>query len=254
MAKTQFRPALSVFLLMLTMSLLSTALSFFVVPVCEDLGFGRGSFTLYYSLLVAAGAFGNMKGIPMDGTSKKDALRSHRFYLAVALMCILAIGSCVSQHLPSVLGEMGHDSAHIGLMVSVMTAASAVGTVAEGAICGKLGIKKTMLGVLIVYAVGFVFMGLRVNVYTALAFLAFGSGSIGTLMPIVVRRIFGGRDYAAIWSVVISCSSVASFIGAPVWGMVYDFSGSYRPALMAMPVVLAAGIACLFGAFRNIED
>ena len=38
-------------MLMLTMSLLSTALSFFVAPVCADLGFGRGSFTLYYSLI-----------------------------------------------------------------------------------------------------------------------------------------------------------------------------------------------------------
>lgn len=47
MAKNQLRPALSAFLLMLTMSLLSTALSFFVSPVCEDLLFGRGSFTLY---------------------------------------------------------------------------------------------------------------------------------------------------------------------------------------------------------------
>ena len=56
MAKNQLRPALSAFVLMLTMSLLSTALSFFVSPVCEDLGFGRGSFTLYYSLMVAAGA------------------------------------------------------------------------------------------------------------------------------------------------------------------------------------------------------
>ena len=56
MVKNQFRPALSAFLLMVTMSLLSTALSFFVVPVCDDLGFGRGSFTLYYSLMVAAGA------------------------------------------------------------------------------------------------------------------------------------------------------------------------------------------------------
>ena len=56
MAKRSFRPAVSAFLLMLTMSLLSTALSFFVAPVCEDLGFGRGSFTLYYSLMVAAGA------------------------------------------------------------------------------------------------------------------------------------------------------------------------------------------------------
>ena len=70
----------------------------------------------------------------------------------------------------------------------------------------------------------------------------------------VVRRIFGGRDYAAIWSVVISCSSVASFLAAPLWGMVFDFCGSYTPALMAMPVLLTCGIFCLFGAFRNIAD
>lgn len=389
MAKNQLRPAVSAFLLMLTMSLLSTALSFFVAPVCEDLGFGRGSFTLYYSLMVAAGAvsasflgtymnkkgvrgvvllsgiwcglgllgfsfswslwmfyglgaamglfgstcvylaanvivqqsysshhasavlgfvmagagiggviwsnlvpqvletlgwrfgyrmlgvcwlvlavlsvvilgkqelagaFGNVKGMAMGGTSKKEALKSLRFYLAVALMCILSVCSCISQHLPSILGEMGHDGTRIGVMVSVMTAASAVGTVAEGVICSKLGIKKTMLGVLIIYAAGFVLMSLGLGIYGALAFLAFGSGSIGTLMPVVVRRIFGGRDYAAIWSVVISCSSVASFVAAPLWGMVYDVCGSYRPALITMPVFLAAGIFCLVGAFRKIED
>jgi MFS family permease len=201
-----------------------------------------------------AGAFGNMKGMAMGGTSKKDALKSPRFYLAVALMCILSVCSCISQHLPSVLGEMGHDSGQIGIMGSVMTAASAVGTVAEGVICSKLGIRKTMLAVLLIYAVGFLLMRLQLGIYAALAFLAFGSGSIGTLMPVVVRRIFGGRDYAAIWSVVITCSSVASFLAAPLWGMVYDFCGSYGPGLMAMPVLLAAGILCLFGAFRNIAD
>ena len=34
MGKNKLRPALAAFLLMLTMSLLSTALSFFVSPVC----------------------------------------------------------------------------------------------------------------------------------------------------------------------------------------------------------------------------
>ena len=34
MGKKQLRPALAAFLLMMTMSLLSTALSFFVSPVC----------------------------------------------------------------------------------------------------------------------------------------------------------------------------------------------------------------------------
>ena len=52
---------------------------------------------------------------------------------------------------------------------------------------------------------------------------------------------------------MISCSSVASFVAAPLWGMVYDFFGTYAPALIAMPVLLAGGIVCLFGAFRNVE-
>ena len=389
MAKNQFRPALSAFLLMVTMSLLTTALSFFVAPVCEDLGFGRGSFTLYYSLMVAAGAvsasflgtymnshgprgvilvsgvwiglgllgfsfstqlwmfyalgaamglfgstcvylaanvivqqsysskhaaailgivmagagiggviwsnlipklldafgwrfgyrvaavlwvvlallaalilgkqetavaFGHAKSGGSNDSSKKQAFKSLRFFQCAALMCVLTICSCISQHLPAVLGEMGHDSTMIGGLVSVMTAASAVGTILEGMVCSKIGIKKTMIGILVIYAAGYCLMSLNTSIYTALVFLAIGSGSIGTLMPVVVRRIFGGLHYAAIWSVIITSSSVSSFLASPTWGMVYDFTGSYRPALITMPFLLTAGIFCLFGAFRNLED
>lgn len=385
MAKRSFRPAVSAFLLMVTMSLLSTALSFFVAPVCEDLGFGRGSFTLYYSLMVAAGAvsasvLGNymnkhgVRGVILisafwcctgawglsfssalwmfyivgaaiglfgttcvylagnvivqqsyhssqasailglvmagsgiggvicsnlfpaviasmgwrmgyrvlglswlvlallsalilgkqeptvaighartadDSSSKKEALRSLRFVLVVVVMCVLTCASCISQQLPSVLGELGHGSEQIGLMISVMTAFSAVGTVAEGLVCSRIGIQKTMVIVIAMYAVGYVLMAANTLVYVALMCLAFGSGAIGTLMPIVVRTIFGGVHYAAIWSVVITCSSVASFLATPVWGMVYDFSGTYMPALVTMPVLLSASVFALTTAFRK---
>lgn len=385
MDKKHLRPALSAFLLMLTMSLLSTALSFFVAPVCADLGFGRGSFTLYYSLMVAAGAvsasfLGNhmnkhgVRGVVMvsaiwcgaglwgfsfssslwmfyivgalmgffgttcvylaanvivqqsysgkdasavlglvmagsgiggviwsnvvpklievsdwrfgyrvlgvcwlvlgilsvlilgkrelagaigharmaaDGTSKKEALRSMRFVLVVLVMCILTIASCISQQLPAVLAGLGHDADAIGMLVSVMTAFVAVGTVLEGVICSKLGIQKTMILVIAIYAAGYWMLSVPGLVYPALIGLAFGSGSIGTLMPIVVRQIFGGREYAAIWSVVISCSSVASFLATPVWGMVYDIFGTYGPALMLVPILLIAGIFALIGAFKK---
>lgn len=388
MAKSQLRPALSAFILMLTMSLMSTALSFFVAPVCADLGFGRGSFTLYYSLIVAGGAisasilgnymnthgvrgvvllsaiwcgtgfwllslssqlwmfyltgaamgfFGStgiylaanvivqqsysskhasaVLGIVMAGagiggviwsnlvprvlgqfgwrfgyrmmgllwlvlavaaalilgkqeltvaighaknspgtSSKKEALKSIRFVFVVAAMCILSVASCISQQLPAVLGGFGHDAGKISLLISVMTASSAIGTVAEGMICSKLGIQKTMAGVLVLYALGFLLLPSDTFVFAALAFLAFGAGSIGTLMPVVVRQIFGGREYAAIWSVVITCSSVASFLAAPVWGMVYDIFGTYRPALIAMPVLLVGAIAVLAAAFRKNMD
>ena len=70
-------------------------------------------------------------------------------------------------------------------------------------------------------------------------------------MPVVVRQLFGGRDYAAIWSVVISCSSVASFLSTPGWGMIYDTFGTYTPALVAMPILQTAAIAALVMAFRK---
>ena len=56
-AKNDLRPSAAAFLLMIAMSITTTAISFFVTPVCADLGIGRGSFTLYYSLMTAAGAF-----------------------------------------------------------------------------------------------------------------------------------------------------------------------------------------------------
>lgn len=52
----ELRPSIAAFLLMMAMSLTTTALSFFIGPVCQELSLGRGSFTVYYSLMTASGA------------------------------------------------------------------------------------------------------------------------------------------------------------------------------------------------------
>ena len=70
---------------------------------------------------------------------------------------------------------------------------------------------------------------------------------------VAVRQLFGGQDYAAIWSVVITCSSVASFLATPGWGMVYDLFDTYAPALIAMPVLLTLAVAALTMAFRKAK-
>lgn len=385
MAKNQLRPAVAAFLLMLTMSLLSTGLSFFVAPVCAELGFGRGSFTLYYSLMVATGAvsisvlgdYMNKNGVkkialiasvwgcvwlwafsvskslwmfygagallgffgtscvylcanlivqksytsegastilgvvmagagiggviwsnvtPLvldllgwrgsyrvlgviwlvlilvsvvilgketqaefmtgsisaaDGSSKKQALRSRKFYLAVIVMCVLTVCSCISQQLPSLLEGMGFDAGQVGMMLSVMTGSAAVGMVLEGMLCSRFGVKRILTLFVVGYALGYLMLSHASLAYPALILLACGSGTISTLMPVLVRQIFGGRDYAAIWSVVITCSSVASFLATPVWGMVYDMFGTYLPALIAMPILLAVSLGCLALIFKK---
>lgn len=388
MEKKHIRPAASAFLLMLTMSLLSTALSFFVAPVCAELGFGRGSFTLYYSLMTATGAFtvsflgqymnkhgvrliilisaiwcgvgflglsfcrelwmfylvgaamgffgtscvylcanitvqqsyssrdaSMVMGVVMAGsgiggmiwsnvvpgvidafgwqfsyrllgvswfalallsflilgkqnlaggvgkasgdfgaTSSRDLMRMSKFYLSFGVMCILTVCSCISQQLPSLLAGMGYDAATVGVMLSVMTASAAVGTVLEGLLCGKYGVVRTMLAVVVFYAVGYGLLFVKGMTYVALVGLAFGAGSLGTLMPVVVRHAFGGRDYATVWSLLITSSSVTSFLATPVWGMVYDFFGNYVPALIAMLILLVLAVFLLLALFRQKKD
>lgn len=386
MKKRTFLPALSAFLLMLTMSLLSTGLSFFVTPVCNDLGFGRGSFTLYDSLITAAGAvsasflgthmnrrgargvillsaiwcglgflglsvsgslwmfylFGAAMGLlgttcvylaanvivqqtysaekasavwgvvmagsgiggviwsnvvpavmanfgwrisyrvlgilwfvlatlaglllgrqkqsdsvgtPKNvtgGSGKKAFFKDPNFYLALFIMCVLTCASCISGQLPAILGSMVSPE-QVGLLISVMTAAVAVGTILQGVLCSKWGVRNTMLCMMFLYIIGFVMLYLQVSLYAALVCMAFGSGLAGTLMPTLVRTVFGIRDYADIWSIAITCSSISSFLAKPAWGMVYDICHTYAPALMVMPVLIAVSILALVTVFRKVK-
>ncbi len=54
-----YRPAVAAFLTMMVMSLTSSTLSFFSEPVCSELGIGRGSFSLIFSLMTVSGAMTN---------------------------------------------------------------------------------------------------------------------------------------------------------------------------------------------------
>ncbi|MBE6979714.1 MAG: MFS transporter [Ruminococcaceae bacterium] len=53
------RPAAAAFLTMMAMALTSSTLSFFLEPVCRELGISRGSFSLIFSLMTIAGALTN---------------------------------------------------------------------------------------------------------------------------------------------------------------------------------------------------
>ena len=48
-----------------------------------------------------------------------------------------------------------------------------------------------------------------------------------------------------------TASAVGSFMAAPVWGMVYDISGSYTPGLIVAPILLAGTLAVLVRVFRD---
>lgn len=373
-----YRPAIACFILMMVTALQNTALSFFVIPASESLGVGRGSFTIYYSLLAMFGAitapflgrfvgkhgvrsilifsgiwtcigfFGfsycnhlwsfyliavliggtsavavglaansilqqtydsayvsKLLGIVMAGSgvggigisvclpnlllnwgwragyrligivwlalcilavlllgrtkttagqtetteenrfgmTREQALHSPRLYASIIEIFILAISCGVLQHMPSLLGAVGIESTRVGTLMSLMTAALALGKIAQSFLYSKIGVQRGGVVTILMFIASMLLFACTKMVYPALIGAAIGLGTYTTLMPLLTRQVFGNYDFPAIWGILQAAGSVGAFLGAPSWGLVYDLSGSYLIALLGTSGLLLVGIA-----------
>ena len=376
---TFYRPAMACFVLMMVTALQNTGLSFFVVPASEALGVGRGSFTVYYSLMAALGAVtapllgrfvgkhgvhsilvfsgiwtcigflgfsycnhlwsfyliailiggtaaiavglvantilqqaydnsrvGNLIGIVMagsgvggvcvsawlpsllidygwrmgyrligilwlvlcflalvllgrakkaDSTSAKEvkenlfgmtreqAMRSPKLYVLIVEIFILAVSCGMLQHMPSLLGEVGIEPTRIGTLMSLMTAALALGKIAQSFLYSKIGVQHGGVIIILLFILAMLLFSYTDWVYPALVASAIGLGIYTTLMPLLTRQVFGNYDFPAIWGILQVAGSVGLFFGAPAWGLVYDLTGSFFGALIGESVIL---VVCIF--------
>ena len=80
---------------------------------------------------------------------------------------------------------------------------------------------------------------------------------IATLMvPLLSFSLFGykaQKEYAGIYGIIAMSMSVGSFITTPVWGVVYDTAGSYRPGFLVMPVLISVACALQLAAIHLQE-
>ena len=196
-------------------------------------------------------SFGTGNGAVGLGMTRAEALKSPKLYLMMAVIFIITACCGVQQQLPTMLSAYGLESGRVSLMISVMTACLAVGKVAQGVLYGKLGVRKGGVLMMAVFAAGMLAMLLRSLVWVGLLLLAFGLGVYTTLLPLVTRRIFGSREYASIWSLIATAGSVGTFVANPLWGTIFDITGSYALGLMGCAVLLAAAIWAMLTALKD---
>lgn len=217
---------------------------------------------LWFGLLwLAAFILGNLKPMQVGslknsvglGMTRQEALKSPKLYLQMVVIIVITACCGVQQQIPSLLGTHGFEAGQISVMVSMLTAFLAIGKVAQGILYGRLGIQKGGYIMMVVFAAGFLSLISKTLVYPGLFLLAFGLGIYTTLLPQVARQVFGSREYASIWSLIATAGSVGSFVATPVWGLIYDFTGSYTLGLIAAPVMLAVALGALVLIFRKAD-
>ena len=171
--------------------------------------------------------------------TRAEALKSPKLYLQMIVIVVIS-GCCgLQQQLPSLLGEKGFTAGQVSIMISATTVFSGLGKFGQGLFYGKVGVKKGGLLTMAAFGAGCLAMFSKALIWPGLILLAVGMGVYTTLLPMVIRNVFGTREYASIWALVSTVGCIGTIVGYPMWGVVYDLTGSYTFALIGGAVLLA---------------
>lgn len=167
------------------------------------------------------------------GMTRAEALKRPELYGMMAVTVIICAACGVQQQLPALLAGYEPDSGKVSVMISGSTAFLAAGKILQGLLYGKLGLKKGGTVTMLAFALGMLAMCAPQGIWPGLALLSVGFGIYTTLLSQVTRRIFGTKEYAAIWSLITATGSVGTILANPIWGSVYDQTGAYTVGLTA---------------------
>ena len=186
------------------------------------------------------------------GMTRAEALKSPKLYLQ--MFVIVVMGACcgLQQQIPALLGAQGYGPGQISMMISVMTVFLALGKFGQGLLYGKIGVKKGGLLMMAAFAAGCLAMFSKALAWPAmLLLLAPGMGIYTTLIPLAARRVFGSRDYPAIWALISTAGCCGVIVGYPLWGTIYDLTGTYTLGLIGAAVLLVIAMWAHSKALRD---
>lgn len=203
----------------------------------------------------------NNKGKEQDtsnsGISFADAKKSLAFVLLTLFFFFITSIASFSIHIPSYLMNQGFSIEFTGNVMAAMMIGVLVGSILFGYLIDKIGSKNTAtiamtFGLLSVLLLLF-FVESTVAIIVGVGLFGFVSASIGTIAPAITSALFGNRDYSQIYSTVSLGLAIAGIIALPLYGYIFDFTGSYTLVFYTLIAMLIINIVCVFVAFTNKE-
>ena len=194
-----------------------------------------------------------------DGISAHKALRMPSFFMIGAFYALITLNQQISQFFPSYAATFAATAPEIaaagGLIAGAVMVGQAVGKVALGALNDTSERIACFVGVLC-GVVGLVLLWLKI---TALPIMLLGAALFGVVYamttvetPILVRAVFGNKDYTVIYSRIAIVSSLMSAIALVVWSLIVDGSTGGYDILFGLGFVLM--LSCLILALFALRN
>lgn len=177
----------------------------------------------------------------------RSVLQTPSFFALFFCFGVQGVATIVVHHIPSYLTELGKSAVESSVVMGVFSVVLIGGKLLLGVLFDRLGAAWSLFLNFLSLALGMwmLAIGGDAMLFPGAALTSFGMASIMVLFPLITRALYGDRSYAAIWGVMSMASTLGTACGSPLWGASYDCFGSYRPALMVMPVVILSNAAVI---------
>ncbi|BDE96907.1 MFS transporter [Raoultibacter timonensis] len=184
------------------------------------------------------------KHLALPGVPLKKALKTVPFVCMFLFAGLIAYFAGFNSHLPGFAQSVGHSA----LVGSSLLTAVMIGNVVEKLFVGwlndKVGVQLTVniqLAMVALGFIGFIFSGGNLVMLYISAFLFGAQNSLVSVStPLLIRQIFGERDFPAIFTYARIGTGVIGCFGPVTVGAIFDATGSFIPAF-----VLGIGITAL---------
>ncbi|MGO3884659.1 MAG: MFS transporter [Mycetocola sp.] len=194
------------------------------------------------------------QSIALSGVPARRAYRSLPFVcFAIAGIAFQFAGSLV-QHVPTYFASVGLSLTVASSIYSVLLIGASVGKFAMGAAIDHL---RPLVAVGIFTAIAVVGWGGMqfVSGEAALTALSFASGMAQAInlvaVVVLVRNVFGARDYSKILGPLLMLGSLANAGGVYVHGAMFSATGSYLPSFIVNVSLFVGAFVLLIVAVRS---
>ncbi len=189
---------------------------------------------------------------PPVNLSLQDSFRTSRFwFLIIAFFFISFFAGATNTHSAPYLSDLGYSTAMVSAVISLFMIFLTAGKILLGIIYDRF---DTMFGNIFVAVCSLIFpiaallLPMPAVPWIYAVTVGIASCGLSVPVPILITRYFGAKDYPAIFSLITMISTFGPALSVPAMGAVYDFTGSYKPAWVALLILSGIIAVSLVGA------
>lgn len=202
------------------------------------------------------GSLEDAAGALPAGLSRAEAIRTPQFYELFFFSGLLGIAAATMYQVTSYMVSLGYSTTMGASVVAVGTIGVTVGKVSVGYLNDRIGLEGAACVGIGTGAVGVIVLlfgpswGLPA-MFIGAAMLGVSYACTALEPPLVVRRVFGSKDYSRIFSVIMVSSSMGTAFGTSILGFIKDRTGSFSASLIMVAVMLLTALVLVLIALRT---